>query len=371
MRIVFVLRSLVHGGGVERTLTDKANYLYEQGHEVVFLTYENGCHPLAFPLKATHVDLQCPMFKVYSVPIYLRFFMIMKMRHIFRRRFNSFVDEFLPDVIIMTTYSEDVIKEVISIRNKAKIIVESHSAFTHDMQGGSLVERIKKHFKLKPLKDCHLLISLTKGDAACWHQYINNVVTVQNPVSFYCEDISKLERLPGRILAVGRYQPQKRFDRLISAFAMIAKQYPQWYIDIFGEGPEETKLRRQIEAEGLEDRIFLHPSTKNICSEYKKSQMFVLSSDYEGMPLALLEAMACGVAPISTNCPFGPDEVIVDGVTGLLANMDVEDLAKKMEWMIIHEKERLEIGLRAHQVAAQYKKERIMKKWEHIYKSLI
>lgn len=115
-----MLRSLVHGGGVERTLTDKANYLYEQGHEVVFLTYENGCHPLAFPLKATHIDLRCPMFKVYIVPVYLRFFMFLKMSHIFKQRFNSFVDEFLPDVIVVTTYSDDVIKNIMSVRKRQK-----------------------------------------------------------------------------------------------------------------------------------------------------------------------------------------------------------------------------------------------------------
>ena len=371
MRIVFVLRSLVHGGGVERTLTDKANYLYEQGHEVVFLPYEIGCHPLAFPLKSTHIDLGCPMFRVYSVPFYLRLFMFLKMSRIFKKRFNSFVDEFSPDVIVVTTYSDDVIKDVMSVRKKSKIVVESHSAFTHDMQGGTLLKRIKKFFHLKSLKECHLLIALTKGDAACWRRYISNVVTVQNPVPFYCEDISKLERLPGRILAVGRYHPQKRFDRLISAFAMIASHHPQWYIDIFGEGPEETNLRRQIEAENLEDRIFLHASTKDIFSEYKKSQMFVLSSDYEGLPLVLLEAMACGVAPISTKCPFGPDEVIEDGVTGLLANLDVHDLAQKMYWLIDHEQERLEMGFNAYKSAARYKKEVVMKEWESAYLSVL
>lgn len=371
MRIVFVLSSLVHGGGVERALTDKANYLYEQGHEVVFLTYENGNHPFAFPLKTTHIDLRCPMFKVYSVPVYLRFFMFLKMRHIFKQRFNSFVDEFSPDVIVVTTYSDDVIKDVMSVRKKVKIIVESHSAFTYEIHGGSMLKRIKKFFYLKSLKDCHLLIALTKGDAACWRQCISNVVTVQNPVPFYCEDISTLQRLSGRILAVGRYQPVKRFDRLISAFAMIANRHPQWYIDIFGEGPEEKNLRRQIEAENLGDRIFLHASTKDIFSEYKKSQIFVLSSDVEGFGLVIVEAMSCGTPVIATNCPFGPSEIIEDGITGLLSKMDVADLAQKLEWMITHEKERVEIGHHAYQAAAQYKKERVMKKWEEAYLSVL
>ena len=99
--------------------------------------------------------------------------------------------------------------------------------------------------------------------------------------------------------------------------------------------------------------------------------MLVLSSDYEGLPLVLLEAMACGVVPVATRCPFGPSEVIDDGVTGLLAEMDVADLAEKMAWLMGHDEERRAMSLRAHQAAARYRRDVVMGEWERAYLSVL
>jgi len=96
----------------------------------------------------------------------------------------------------------------------------------------------------------------------------------------------------------------------------------------------------------------------------------VLCSDYEGLPLVLIEAMACGIPVVSTDCPYGPREIIDDGVTGLLSAMDAQALADKMEWMMSHEAEREEMGARAHQAAARYKKDVVMVEWEKAYLSL-
>ena len=81
--------------------------------------------------------------------------------------------------------------------------------------------------------------------------------------------------------------------------------------------------------------------------------------------------MMHGVPSIAFNCPYGPAGIIEDGVTGLLCKMEVRDLADKMEWMITHEKERQGMGLKAHQSAARYRKENVMKEWEKAYISLI
>ena len=81
--------------------------------------------------------------------------------------------------------------------------------------------------------------------------------------------------------------------------------------------------------------------------------------------------MACGLPVLSTNCPYGPGEIIENGVTGLLCELTVDDLANKMEWMITHHAERLKIGERGYQAAAKYKKEKIMKEWEAAYRSVL
>ena len=183
--------------------------------------------------------------------------------------------------------------------------------------------------------------------------------------------MQNVKKKEGRIICVGRLTPQKRFDRLIDAFSLIAVRYPDWHITIFGEGEDKEKLQNQIVVNNLGDRIFLTPPTKDIYLHYMSSQFLVLSSDFEGFGLVITEAMACGIPVVATNCPFGPSEIIDDGKSGLLAKMDVKDLAEKMEWMMTHDEDRRLMGANAHQAAARFRKETIMPQWEEAYLSVI
>ena len=360
---------MANAHGVERTLTDKINYMAEHGHQVTLVTYEQGQHPYVFELSSmvSCVDLDCRYFTLYRHSFPKRLVKQWAMKRHFRQALSQLVSERQPEVLVTTAYERVYMKAIVSLRRQVRIIVESHTAFTHDFMGGSLLRRIRNYLFLNTLKKCDLLIALTAGDAACWKQHMDYVVSVPNAVSVYSENISLQNRVPGRIIAVGRFHPQKRFDRLIDAFALIADRYPQWHVCIFGEGPDKDALQLQIDTLSMQKRIRLMPSTKGIMTEYLKSEMFVLSSDYEGFGLVLVEAMACGVPPVSTDCPFGPSEIIEDGVSGLLCKMEVQDLADKMEWMIMHDQERHEIAKQAHLSVARYRKDVILRDWESVY----
>ena len=373
MRVFFLICSMANAHGVERTLTDKINYMAEQDHQVTLVTYEQGNHPYVFELspKVNCVDLDCRYFTLYKYSILKRLKEQWIMRRHFKHALLRLIEEQSPEVLVTTTYEGVYMNVVMSLRNKVRIVIESHTAFTHDIRNDSMINRIQKFFYLQTLKKCHLLITLTRGDASFWQQYLTHVTSVPNPVSFYPDSVDYGLREHGRIIAVGRYYPSKRYDRLIDAFSLIAVKYPQWHIDIFGEGPDEDILQKQVDDLGLHDRIKLLMPTKNIVSEYVRSEMFVFSSDYEGFGLVLVEAMACGVPSVSTNCPYGPPEIIEDERTGLLCNMNVQDLANKMEWMMTHDKERKEMGIMAHQAASRYKKENVMREWIHAYQSVL
>ncbi|HRM91835.1 MAG TPA: glycosyltransferase, partial [Thomasclavelia ramosa] len=121
----------------------------------------------------------------------------------------------------------------------------------------------------------------------------------------------------------------------------------------------------------VSNSIFIKEPTRYIYKEYMNSEFLVLSSRAEGFGLVLAEAMSCGRPCVSFNCPCGPDEIITDGVDGLLAkNGDVDDLAEKMEWMITHDKERKEMGIRARESAKRYDKEKIMTQWINLFNEL-
>lgn len=251
------------------------------------------------------------------------------------------------------------------------IVVENHSAYVEFMAKTHSTKDIIYQFIYKLLvKRCSLVLSLTKKDADFWRNYNPNVKVVPNPLTIYPENVEK-SKCENRIICVGRLNSVKRWNRLIDAFSLLSAKYPEWRVDIYGDGDDKESLKAQISNAGLIDRIIIHPPTKDIYKEYMQSQFLVLSSDCEGFSLVLAEAMACGIPVVSTDCPFGPSEIIDDGTTGLLSKMDVNYLAEKMEWMITHEKERKQMGEKAHAAAAKYKKGVIMKQWEQAYLSVL
>lgn len=376
MKLIYFTPLLSTKGGQERTLTDKANYLAGHGHEVMFLTYEHD-GPLAYLLSPAvkHVDLHCHFFLLYSFSLCRRLIEAFRLKRLFRQRMKDVITRNRPDVIVITVpNTENFISDIMQVMKGIPVIVESHLA-----QGRQVVRRGMTenwlcclYNPLKAIKKSDLLISLTKEDAKCWSKLgVKNVKVIPNPVTSYFDALPEVTKQEGRIICVGRLTPQKRLDRLITAFSLIASKYLDWYVDIYGAGEEHDKLQSQISNSQCSDQIHLLPPISDIYGEYLRSQFFVLSSDFEGFGLVIVEAMACGIPVIATNCPFGPSEIIEDGVTGLLAKMEVEDLAEKMEWMITHPKERKLMGQKAHLAAAHYRKEKVIPEWERAYMSVI
>ena len=127
-----------------------------------------------------------------------------------------------------------------------------------------------------------------------------------------------------------RLMPQKNHELLIRSFARFHRQFPEYTLHIFGEGELEGELRRLIGSLGLTAHAFLEGNDPNVHERIRDAEMFVLSSDFEGLSNALLECMAMGIACISTRCE-GSADVIRDGENGLLVDIgDEEGLARAM-----------------------------------------
>ncbi len=377
MRLIYFIPLLSTKGGQERTLVDKANWLVEKGHDVSFVTYAND-GSLAYPLnsKIKHVDLACPFFHIYRLPFYKHFFAALKFKRIFRHKMKEVISAFQPDIVVVAIpLTEFFINDLVKISGNIPIVVESHLACGYEPVARGLTEKVLDIFCSPQESICKtdLLVALTKGDAQLWARYHHRVCVIPNPLTNFITPIPCVEKSEGRILCVGRLSPQKRYDRMVNAFAMIADKYPNWHVDIFGGGQAQGTdvLNRHIQNKGLYGRVRLFPPVDDIYSEYLRSQFLVLSSDFEGFGLVVIEAMACGIPVVATDCPFGPSDIIDDGKTGLLAKMEETDLAEKIEWMITHEEERKRMGTLAYDASAKYRKDLIVPQWEKAYMSVI
>lgn len=131
------------------------------------------------------------------------------------------------------------------------------------------------------------------------------------------------QRRQKEICAVGRLEnDQKAYDVMLDAFALFREKHPEYVLHIYGSGDSEAAVRTQAEELSLTGSVVLHGNLPHVINEIKDMGMFVMTSRFEGMPNALIEAMACGLPCVCTDCDFGPAELIRDGENGLLAPVD-------------------------------------------------
>lgn len=134
----------------------------------------------------------------------------------------------------------------------------------------------------------------------------------------------------GRITFIGRVDPQKQPDQLIKSYRLIKEKMPDTTLRIVGNGNLMDQTKQQVKDLGLEDSVIFDGIRKDMENVYADTDVVILSSQYEGMPNALIEAIGCGIPVVSYDCPIGPAEIIEDGVNGFLVKQDnVEELAEK------------------------------------------
>lgn len=182
-----------------------------------------------------------------------------------------------------------------------------------------------------------------------------------------------IDLLPGAdpdkkwIIAMGRLTEQKGFDILLDAFHKIAYDYPDWQLLILGEGELRSELERKRDDLGLNNQVIFPGRVDNPFPILKRSEMFVLSSRYEGFGNVIIEAMACALPVISTDCPSGPGEIIRNGIDGILVpNKDVSSLSAAIVELICDQQKRQSLSENALKAVKRFELPTIVEYWEDL-----
>ena len=155
------------------------------------------------------------------------------------------------------------------------------------------------------------------------------------------------------IVAIGRLEPVKNFDLILDSLPLITSS--NYRLIILGDGSLFDHFTERIKSENLSDKVILKGYTANIYPYLQGADVFVLSSDFEGMPGALIQAMAMGKCCIATNCPTGPAELIQDGKNGFLVNVkDTVSLAARLDETLNNKLLRKQLGSKASENVSQY-----------------
>ena len=283
------------------------------------------------------------------------------------------------------------------MREKADVVVSlfpSESSFLPEINDGSkkiLELHFNKFFRLQYNRSGLLgLIDRwrTREDDRLVRKF-DKFVVLSNEDCGYWGDLSNIEVIPNaalisgsdyatteskRVIAVGRLDYQKGFDRLIEAWALVQQtdKYSDWHLDIFGQGEWQDMLQQMIDEQGLQDSVTLNKPTKDIAKEYASSSMLVMSSNYEGFPMVMIEAMSKGLPIVTFDFKCGPKDIIHHGENGLLVkNGDIEGLAKAMISMMRDDAARKRMGENAKKVVETYSEEAVMMQWKELFNTLV
>ena len=382
MKLLYIIGNIINKAGVERIMTQKINYLAKAGHIVSLITTDQDNQPFSFPIskKVSYyaVNTPIPSRTDYSFSRWLLSYFKARSKYI--KTLDKILETIQPDILICTTYAFDVIDLLNKLCHKhhSLLIIESHIQYINVFMGPrlayspilSLYAKIHDWIILKHIRRASMLVCLTHDDMKAWNSlHVYNTCVIPNMVTI--QPIDSIDYTAKRIIAVGRYSEQKGYDLLIKAWGKIAPNHTDWNLFIFGN-EDRTPYEELTVSEKCKNTCHCMPVAEDIAFEYRKSSIFVMSSRYEGMPLALLEAMSSGLACVSFRCPNGPSDIINDGIDGFLAkNGDIDDLSSKIEKLICNESLRREIGMRARDSIKRYSPKAIMQENIKLYEKIL
>lgn len=354
MRISFVILDITRCYGTERTTTLLANKFVEQGHEVSILS----------------------VFKEKDRPGF------------------SLNDKVMVDYLIQEPYThkksvlfigKQYIKAIIALRkhyqhNPQDVIIGqaflvcfflwisgyARQAFACEHYKYGLYNRPIRTFRNWMYRHFKKVITLTDCYAKEYEYHGVKTKVIPNMLPFSIVDNIHTNNTK-KIISAGRLQPEKGYDLLLQALKPVFTKYPDWSIDIYGEGNDRAMLEKLRDDLGLLPNVRFLGFSSNIHKAYLEASFYVMSSRHEGFPMVLLEAIACGLPVVSFDCPSGPAALLKDEAGLLVEPENIPALSDAIIRMIEHPELREAYAKKGLQVALGYTPDAIYRKWQALF----
>lgn len=377
MKLIYCIHSLYNPGGMERVLLNKVVWFREHTDwEIVIVTTDQKNRPTFYPFPdgVRMVDLGVNYSDDNGKSFLMKLRGFIKRRKIHKRLLNNLLSVEKPDIV--DCFYPGECSFVPSLKDGSKKVMELHQSklFHHQYNRSGLMglaDKVRAKMDERLVRKFDSFVVLTEEDAAMWGD-VPNIKVIPNAAKFISSGYSSCQNK--RVIAVGRLDYQKSFDRLIEAWALVQQtdKYSDWHLDIFGQGAWRDMLQQMIDERGLQDRVTLNKPTKDIAKEYASSSTLVMSSHYEGFPMVMIEAMACGLPVVTFDYKCGPRDIIDHEINGLLVkDGDIEALAQAMKQLMRDNAARKRMGENAKRVVETYSEETVMKLWIELFNTLV
>lgn len=374
-------------GGAEKVLCNMANEFIDRGYEVsVVCCDKNNGLPFYYLNKSVNFVNLNGSGKEYKVPLYLKFereckrvFGILK-KDDFRikckyynilNRLEKLINEINPNIII--TYDTDSLYVLkILLDNKFPTIAMLH------LDAKVIFNKDMSKELLKSFNKVNYIQVLNESNIDIIKKYCNNVPIIYIPNVVQCNTQIKSYNVYHKVITVGRITKEpKRQYLLLDAFNKIKDEQPKWTIEVVGgtwstrDDNYKKELIKFTEDNNFKSRVVFTGSITNVIERLQQSDIFAFPSAYEGMPLALTEAMAAGLPAIGyKSCP-SVNKLIVDGYNGFLCEDGIDDFAEKLKILMEDAELRKKMGQNARESMKQFAPEKIWKEWEALINKVV
>lgn len=376
MKLIYCTHSIYNPGGMERVLLNKVEYLVSHygWHITIVTTNQNSRPPFyPFPKGVKMVDLGVNYSAGDDEGALKKIYTYFQNRRLHKKRLTKLLMQEKADVVISLFPSESSF--IPEIKDGSKKVLELHfNKFfrlqynRHGLIGA--LDRFRTWQDERLVRRFDKFVVLTEEDRGYWGE-LSNIEVIPNAAKV--NDSTKSNVETKRVIAVGRLDYQKGFDRLIKAWMIVMKDpdLRDWRLDIYGQGEWKQMLEDMIQEAGISQNTFINAPVKNIGDKYAESAFLVMSSHYEGLPMVMIEAMTYGLPVVSFDYKCGPKDIIQSNINGILVSEgDIDGLALAMKKIMLDEEYRKCLSVSASKVVDNYSEERVMGQWYNLFMSL-